>query len=100
MDTQRIALQRARESIANDSLNGGMSCTPEDRAALSKVSAGQKDISQQSLRRLFMLGLVKREFGVVCLTPHGLRTLGRAKDNHLQQCAADCTTLWQQAPNA
>ena len=49
--------------------------TAEEWAALAKIASAQSDISKETLRRLFMLGLVHRQFGRVCLTEHGRSTL-------------------------
>jgi hypothetical protein len=50
--------------------------TSEDWAALAKMASGHAALSRDELRRLFMLGLVERRLGLVCLTPHGRTTLG------------------------
>lgn len=48
----------------------------EEWAALAKVASGRRDISREQMRSLFMLGLVERRAGIVCLTQHGRLTLG------------------------
>ncbi|HYC44643.1 MAG TPA: hypothetical protein VED01_04065 [Burkholderiales bacterium] len=50
--------------------------TSEEWAALAKIAAGHPNLSKDELRRLFMLGLVERQLGRVCLTHHGRETLG------------------------
>ena len=45
--------------------------TSEEWAALAKIGRGQTDVPKEALRRLFMLGLVHRQLGRVCLTEHG-----------------------------
>jgi hypothetical protein len=54
----------------------GTPSTPEDWAALAKIANGRSALSKDELRRLFMLGLVERQLGRVCLTQHGRATLG------------------------
>lgn len=50
--------------------------TPEEWAALAKVGCGEPHVSRDDLRRLFMLGLVDRQLGRVCLSDHGRTVLG------------------------
>ncbi len=50
--------------------------TPEEWAALAKVACGEPGVSRDDLRRLFMLGLVDRQLGRVCLSDHGRTVLG------------------------
>jgi hypothetical protein len=50
--------------------------TPEEWAALAKMANGNSALSKDELRKLFMLGLVERQLGRVCLTQHGRATLG------------------------
>ena len=56
--------------------------TSEDWAALAKVASGQASLTRGELRRLFMLGLVDRQLGRVCLSTHGRATLGLVDGNH------------------
>ena len=50
--------------------------TSEDWAALAKMASGHAALTRDELRRLFMLGLVERRLGYVCLTQHGRTILG------------------------
>jgi hypothetical protein len=54
----------------------GVPRTSAEWAALAKIAQGESDLSKEELRRLFMLGLVERQLGRICLTPHGLAMLG------------------------
>jgi hypothetical protein len=56
--------------------------TPEDWAALAKVASGQNALTRDELRRLFMLGLVDRQLGRICLSTHGRATLGLDGEVH------------------
>ena len=56
--------------------------TPEDWAALAKVASGESNLTREELRRLFMLGLVDRRLGRVCLSTHGRATLGLRDEYH------------------
>ena len=56
--------------------------TSDEWAALAKVASGQLDLSRDELRRLFMLGLVDRQLGRICLSMHGRATLGLRDDYH------------------
>ena len=56
--------------------------TSEEWAALAKIASGQLDLSRDELRRLFMLGLVDRQLGRICLSTHGRATLGLRDDYH------------------
>jgi hypothetical protein len=69
-------IETQRESASNRPSDRGTACTPQEWAALAKIASGQRDISQQDMRRLFMLGLVERECGVVRLTRYGRTVLG------------------------
>lgn len=57
----------------------GIPQTPEEWAALEKIASGHPALSRDELRRLFMLGLVQRELGRVCLSEHGRLTLGSSR---------------------
>ena len=50
--------------------------TSQEWAALARVASGQTDITREELRCLFMLGLVDRRWGRICLSEHGRITLG------------------------
>ena len=50
--------------------------TSEDWAALAKIASGHTALTRDELRRLFMLGLVERRLGYICLTQHGRAKLG------------------------
>ena len=54
----------------------GVPRTPEEWTALARIASGQDDVSREELRGLFMLGLVDRQLGRVCLSDHGRVTLG------------------------
>ena len=56
--------------------------TAEEWAALAKVASGQPNLTREELRRLFMLGLVDRQLGRVCLNPHGRAALGLSDEYH------------------
>jgi hypothetical protein len=49
----------------------GIPRTPAEWKALAKVGRGDARVSKNELRRLFMLGLVDRQLGDICLTKHG-----------------------------
>ena len=57
----------------------GIPRTSDEWLALAKVASGDTDLAREELRRLFMLGLVERQLGRVCLTEHGRATLGMAR---------------------
>lgn len=50
--------------------------TPEEWAALARIASGHTDVSRDTLRELFVLGLVDRVLGRVCLSEHVRVTLG------------------------
>jgi len=50
--------------------------TPDEWAALAKIASGQKDLSKDELRELFVLGLVDRQLGHIRLSAHGRSVLG------------------------
>jgi hypothetical protein len=65
-------------------------------SALKRLASGDPDLSRNDLRRLFMLGLVERQLGRLCLTKQGREMLalyehsppdeadrGAASDKHL-----------------
>jgi len=54
----------------------GIPRTSEEWAALAKIASGHPHLTKAELRRLFMLGLVDRQLGRVCLSKHGRDTLG------------------------
>lgn len=54
----------------------------DEWAALAKVVSGQPNLSREELRRLFMLGLVDRQLGRICLSTHGRATLGLCDEYH------------------
>ena len=56
--------------------------TAEEWAALAKVASGESNLTREELRRLFMLGLVDRQLGRICLSIHGRQTLGLRDDYH------------------
>lgn len=60
----------------------GLPRTSEEWAALAKVASGQPDLSREELRRLFLLGLVDRQLGRICLSTHGRATLGLRGEYH------------------
>jgi hypothetical protein len=53
----------------------GIPRTATEWAALKTISSGDANVSKHDLRRLFMLGLVERQLGHVCLTKHGREML-------------------------
>ena len=57
----------------------GLPRTPEEWTALAQIASGHDDVSKEELRGLFMLGLVDRQLGRVCLSDHGRATLGLAE---------------------
>lgn len=61
----------------------GLPRSSEDWAALAKIASGHAALSKEELRRLFMLGLVERQLGRICLSPHGRITLGLPHPQHL-----------------
>ena len=56
--------------------------TSEDWAALAKVARGDQSLTKAELRRLFMLGLVDRQFDRICLSKHGREVLGLSGPEH------------------
>jgi hypothetical protein len=54
----------------------------EEWAALAKIASGQLNLTKDELRRLFMLGLVDRQLGRICLSGHGRATLGLTDEYH------------------
>lgn len=60
----------------------GLPGTSEEWAALAKVASGHPNLSREELRRLFMLGLVDRQLGRICLSTHGRTTLGLREEYH------------------
>lgn len=60
----------------------GVPRTSEEWAALAKVASGQLTLTREELRGLFMLGLVDRQLGRVCLNPHGRAALGLDDEYH------------------
>ena len=60
----------------------GIPRTSEEWLALARVASGHAGVSKDDLRRLFMLGLVERQLGRVCLTEHGRTTLGATRDTY------------------
>jgi hypothetical protein len=67
--------------MPNDLAYHGLPRTSEEWAALAKAASGL-DLTREELRRLFMLGLVDRQLGRVCLSLHGRATLGLRPDYH------------------
>ena len=70
-----------RQSLSNLSMSDPISYygtprTSEEWAALAKVASGHGKLSRGELRRLFMLGLVERQLGRLCLSSHGRSVLG------------------------
>ena len=68
--------------MAPDFSYHGTPRTSEDWAALAKVASGEVNLTREELRRLFMLGLVDRQLGRICLSTHGRQTLGLLDDYH------------------
>jgi len=60
----------------------GIPRTSDEWAALAKVAGGHDAISKGELRTLFMLGLVERQLGRICLSRHGRVTLGLSSHRH------------------
>lgn len=54
----------------------GIPRTSGEWAALAKIASGHRDLTKEELRGLFMLGLVDRQLGRICLSKHGRETLG------------------------
>ena len=54
----------------------GVPRTSEEWSALARIASGRTDVNKEELRQLFMLGLVDRQLGRVCLSDHGRATLG------------------------
>ena len=52
--------------------------TPDEWAALAKVASGRTDLCRDELRELFVLGLVDRVLGRICLSEHGRNVLAGA----------------------
>lgn len=57
----------------------GLPRTSDEWAALARIASGQFNITREQLRELFMLGLVERQLGRICLSRHGRSTLGLAE---------------------
>ena len=53
----------------------GVPRTPAEWSALAKVASGDQKLTRDELRSLFMLGLVDRQLGRICLSEHGRETL-------------------------
>ena len=53
----------------------GIPRTATEWAALKTLASGDTSLSKNDLRRLFMLGLVERQLGSLCLTKHGREML-------------------------
>lgn len=60
----------------------GIPRTSEEWTALARVASEQPGVSRDALRNLFMLGLVERHVGRVCLSEHGRATLSAAQQVH------------------
>jgi len=54
----------------------GIPRTSDEWDALAKVASGHHAVPKDELRCLFMLGLVERQLGRICLSAHGRVTLG------------------------
>ena len=54
--------------------------SPEEWAALARIASGYTDLGKDALRELFVLGLVDRVLGRVCLSEHGRAILGVPQD--------------------
>ena len=54
----------------------GIPRTSDEWSALAKIASGHGRVSKEELRALFMLGLVERQLGRICLSEHGRTTLG------------------------
>jgi hypothetical protein len=75
ISTESIA-PGARQHHAGAVAPGSMTPTPEEREALAKIADGNCAISQEHMRRLFMMRLVERPLGRVQLTREGRQVLG------------------------
>ena len=53
----------------------GMPRTAAEWSALTRIAEGNSNVSKGQLRRLFLLGLVERQLGRLCLTKHGREML-------------------------
>jgi hypothetical protein len=60
----------------------GIPRTPDEWTALARVASGHADVSRDALRSLFMLGLVERQLGRICLSEHGRTTFGATQQAH------------------
>ena len=67
--------RRAFTRMADPVAYSGVPRTALEWAALKKVSHGASELSKAELRRLFILGLVERQFGEISLTKHGREML-------------------------
>lgn len=54
--------------------------TPGEWAALASIASGRTNVSRDALRELFVLGLVDRVLGRVCLSEHGRAILGATQE--------------------
>ena len=54
----------------------GLPRTSQEWAALASIANGGTGVARDELRTLFMLGLVERQLGRVCLSRHGRKALG------------------------
>ena len=61
--------------MSEPTLYCGIPRTPAEWKALAKVARGDTHVSKNELRRLFMLGLVERQLGDLCLSKHGREML-------------------------
>jgi hypothetical protein len=69
----------------------GFPRSPTEWAALQKLASGDTQLSRNELRRMFMLGLVERQLGRLCLTKHGREMLAlyeRSRPNDADRGAA------------
>ena len=74
--------QRAGLCLEADSMfYRGKPRTSEEWAALARIASGYSDVPRQILRELFMLGLVDRQLGRLCLSEHGRHMLGLPADS-------------------
>ena len=74
--------------------------TSEEWAALARIASGRSDVPRQILRELFMLGLVDRQLGRLCLSDHGRHMLGLPADSWSTWSHAFRATANESSPHA
>ena len=57
----------------------GIPRTAGEWSALLRIAEGNSNVSKGELRRLFLLGLVERQLGRLCVTKHGREMLALYK---------------------